>query len=238
MMRRVAANKASWEQVDAGLRTKWAGVGFHALPLVSSRKFRQRPLGLFWRHRCKRNIKQMLAAIRETIPIYLCASLSLSLSYVHSRTGPFSRVFGVSFHRPFRVSLLGGRERGAGARVSQTQRGAPQQLVHAHAHAHAPAPAHVHAHAHTHTRTHAHTHTRTHTSSIFQPVFSFFASQTLHNRTNFKKKSGEVKDSVTPPLSRPSPRSNSKPTHPPIHPSTYSFTHPSAQSPRVEPLAL
>ena len=37
MMQRVAANKATWEQVDAGLCTKWAGVGFHALP--SSRTF-------------------------------------------------------------------------------------------------------------------------------------------------------------------------------------------------------
>ena len=37
MMQRVAANKATWEQVDAGLCTKWAGVGFHALPLVYSK---------------------------------------------------------------------------------------------------------------------------------------------------------------------------------------------------------
>jgi hypothetical protein len=36
-------------------------------------------------------------------------------------------------------------------------------------------------------------------SSRVQPVFAFFASQTLHNRKKSKKKSGEVKDSVFPP---------------------------------------
>ena len=60
-------------------------------------------------------------------------------------------------------------------------------------------------------RPHTHTHTHTHTmkspdcksstlicasagSSIVWTVYSFFASQTLHNRIFFKKKSGDVND--------------------------------------------
>ena len=44
--------------------------------------------------------------------------------------------------------------------------------------------------------THRHTHTDTHTSSDYWTVYKKFASQSLHNRIFFKKKSGETKDSV------------------------------------------
>jgi hypothetical protein len=82
-----------------------------------------------------------------------------------------------------------GNSLGAGARA------------HTHTHAHMHAHTHMHAQAHTCTMVHAHkrsctnthmhaltnAHEHTHTSSIVQSVFSFFASQTLHNRKNSKK---------------------------------------------------
>jgi hypothetical protein len=89
---------------------------------------------------------------------------------------------------------------------------------------------------------------RARVSSYLPRVLPFFASQTLHNRKNLKKKSGDVNDEANfslfillqeraKPIYPPPPslRARTQTFTPPLHPSLH---HPHPQNPSVKSMAL